>query len=412
MSKKDLLERLTWTDDDITVESEKKTNVAILTEDGKQVYHGNGETVKKSIQSFITLSSSIQALAGIDIMSLVPKATIDAIKERDPHPFLQAYSICHEGISAPTILGDTARPIHWTRAAIQSIKKTVLRGVKFFLGHNADNSTDDRESLGEVVWDGQKEIDGVLHHVVVGYFPDSTKVANQDICSQESEWSFSDVAGAWFAETLHKVTGIALSSSASDRPAFAGAIRLGMVQALDMESEQEKLNKEKIMDITTVPFGELVQEMKRRNTFPHQLFTLEDLKDDREFSKLITEKDELTRKLAIKDDEFKKLNDAKVAQERAMAMGTAKDRFVKVVDSMVLTPKQKQFVKNSFPTSMDDASDVAIQRLIASKLEDFKVAVQTFDIKDELPAQGTQEPSDSEDFTKAAANPLLEEDLQ
>jgi len=381
----------------------------------------------KTTQSFITLSSrGIQALRGIDILSLVPADIMAAIKARDSHPFLQAYSICHEGISTPTLLGDTSRPIRWTRAAVQSIKNMVLRGVKFFLGHNADNSTEGREPLGEIVWDGQTEIDGTLHHIVVGHFPDKTKVSDKDICSQEAEWDFFESAGAWFAGALHKLTGIALSSSKTDKPAFEGARRLGMVQALEdgergfdpaahgyVDSSRRKTGMSDL-DLTTVPFGALVQEMKRRDTFPSQIFTVEDLKKDHALAGVFAENETLKKQVADKDGEVKKLNDAKVAGDKALQTTTAKERFTAMVDKMTLTPKQKAFVTKSYPAKMDDVSDEGLKRFVDEKLEDFKVAAQTFDIKEELPAQGAGDKGaagGSDDLSKAANNPLLEADL-
>ncbi len=380
----------------------------------------------KATQSFVSLKSrGIRALTGVDIMALVPAETLARIRESDPHPFLQAYSICHEGVSTPTVLGDTARPIHWTRAAVQSIKAKVLKGVKFFLGHNEDNSTEGRDALGEVVWDGQKEIDGVLHHVVVGYFPDRKAVEDKDICSQEGEWDFVEEAGKWFADKLARITGIALSSSAHDSPAFSGARRLAAVQALDdveYVDDPDKIDdvkpktkeKRRMDDLTVVPFGELAAEMKRRTTFPSQLFTVDDLKKDHTFGKLFADNEQLDKKAKELETELAKVKEEAIAKDKTLLAQTAKTRFEKLVDGMTLTPKQKAFVKGSFPTKLDDASDDALQKFVSGKLEDYKVAAKAFGVKDELPEQSGNEgakKTDEGDLTKAAGNELLEEDL-
>ena len=383
---------------------------------------------KKQTQSFVALKSrGIRALTGVDILSLVPADVLAHIRESDPHPFLQAYSICHEGTSTPTVLGDTARPIHWTRAAVQSIKAKVLKGVKFFLGHNEDNSTEGRASLGEVVWDGQKEIDGVLHHVVVGYFPDRKAVEDKDICSQEGEWDFVEEAGKWFADKLSRITGIALSSSAHDSPAFSGARRLAAVQALDdieyvddpekvddVKPKAKQKEKHRMDDLTVVPFGELTAELKRRTTFPSQLFTVEDLKNDRAFGKLFADNEQLDKKAKELEVELAKVKEEAIAKDKTLMAQTAKTRFEKLVDGMTLTPKQKAFVKGSFPAKLDDASDESLQKFVSTKLEDYKVAARAFGVKDELPEQssdGGQKQTDAEDLTKTAGNELLEEDL-
>lgn len=382
----------------------------------------------KAIQSFIRVRSTIRALAGVDILALVPPDVLSAIKQKDPHPFLQAYSICHEGVSTPTVLGDTARPIRWTRAAVQSIKKAVLRGVKFFLGHNEDNSTEGREALGEIVWDGEKEIDGVLHHVVVGYFPDRAKVEDQDICSQESVWNFVEQAGSWVADRLESLTGIALASSRTDAPAFPGARRLAMVQALQEEDEESeyvddpyevdnpkprKEEKKVMPGIDTLPFNDIVAELKRRVTFPSQIFTIDDLKKDRAFAGIFAENEELTGKVKTAEAELKKVKDEAVAKDQKLASTTAKERYVKMVDVMTLTPKQKEYLKDSFPAQIPDASDEALQKFASSKLEDYKVAAKAFGVKEELPPQNQPPAKDGEkgDLTKAANNELLEEDV-
>lgn len=395
----------------------------------------------KKAQAFVSIRSrGVQALTGVDIMSMVPSSVIEELKRRDPHPFLQAYSICHEGVSAPRVLGDTgtARPILWTRAAVQSIKNIALKGVRFFLGHNEDNSTQGRRALGEVVWDGQKEIDGVLHHVVVGYFPNKSKVQALDICSQEGNWDFLEAAGRWVAEKLDAITGIALSSSSVDQPAFSGARRLAQVQALEVELEDEMLDdlngvdddsrhraaqqnrrrtRMDTIDLTTVNFDDLAQELRRRKTFPSQLFTLEDVKKDNTFQAVFSAHDEATKQLKEKETELTKLKGEKAESDKRLQTTTAKERFVKLVDAATLTPKQKEYVKNSYPEKLDDSSDEALQKLITLKVEDYKVAVKTFGITDDAlpaPAKGAEVPASSGaegEFASAKQNPLLEEDL-
>jgi cation transport regulator len=196
----------------------------------------SGKWIKK-IKAFLSLQClKLSSLSSDDILALVDPQTISRIKAMDAHPFFQAYSICHEGVSQPTILGEKSKPIHWTRAAVESIKNVVRKGIKFFRGHNKDNATEGREALGEIVADTQKEIDGKLHHVVIGYFPDKAKVADADVCSQEADWNLIDYAGKCIADTMRKLTGIALSNSSVDKPAFEGAVRLGMVQAFDIQA--------------------------------------------------------------------------------------------------------------------------------------------------------------------------------
>ena len=167
-------------------------------------------------------------------------------------------------------------------------------------------------------------------------------------------------------------------------------------------------------DLTVVPFGELTAELKRRTTFPSQLFTVEDLKNDRAFGKLFADNEQLDKKAKELEVELAKVKEEALVKDKTLMAQTAKTRFEKLVDGMTLTPKQKAFVKGSFPAKLDDASDESLQKFVSTKLEDYKVAARAFGVKDELPEQssdGGQKQTDAEDLTKTAGNELLEEDL-
>lgn len=190
-------------------------------------------------QNISLIALKIQSFSENEIMDMIDKNTLEEIKAKDPHPFFQLYSICHEGESRPKIVGETNRPpMLWTRKAIQSIAGVIKKGINFFLGHNADNSTNNRDSFGEIVGYAEKEIKGNLHSLVVGYFPPDKRdeAKKLDICSQESEWTFIEEAGKLVADSIQVLTGIALSNSEKDTPAFAGAKRLGIVQCFKDEN--------------------------------------------------------------------------------------------------------------------------------------------------------------------------------
>lgn len=368
-----------------------------------------------TIQAYLSLQCLSSSLTASEIMALIDPDTISRIKATDPHPFFQAYSICHEGTSQPTILGDTARPIHWTRAAVQSIKKIVLKGVKFFKGHNEDNSTDKREALGEIVANSEREIDGKLHHIAIGYFPDKSKVSDSDICSQEANWNLFENAGKWFADTIEKMTSIALSNSKVDKPAFADARRLGMVQAFTAD-EGDKNNKagDAKMDLSTVSFSELAGEMKRRNTFPHQLFTLDELKQDKQIIPIIDELDKLRKELTTKDESLKDLEAEKTALSKKIDSVSAKDKIAKILeeDNLVKTTEtQRKFIIERFK-GIDDVTDEGIKKYIESEVRECKALIKILGVPEDGMAVNDSAPSVSgADATKAKNNPLLEEDF-
>jgi hypothetical protein len=367
----------------------------------------------KTIRAYLSLQCLSSSLTSSEIMVLIDSDTISRIKATDPHPFFQAYSICHEGTSQPSILGDTARPIHWTRAAVQSIKNIILKGVKFFKGHNADNSTENRESLGEIVASTEREIGGKLHHIAVGYFPNKEKVSDSDICSQEANWNLFEQAGHWFAGTIDKLTGIALSNSKVDKPAFTDAKRLGIVQAFTAdEGDKNKLVGDTTMDLSTVSFSELAGEMKRRNTFPHQLFTLDEIKADKQIIPLVDELDKLRKEITVKDKSLKDLEVEKTTLSKKIESVTAKEKLIKILTDkklVTVSDKQKAFIEKRFK-GIEDTSDEGFKKYIESEIEERKNILDIEGLpKDEIVSN--DDTTSATDATKAKNNPLLEEDF-
>jgi len=384
----------------------------------------------KIVQSFISVScKQIQSFSNVDILNLIPPETLTKIKETDSNPLFQAYSICHEGNSTPTIIGEGPKPISWTKRAIQSLKNIVTKGVKFFLGHNEDNSTEGRQELGEVVADTQQEIDGVLHHIVIGYFPDREKVIDTDICSQEADWDLFETAKNYIADKINELTGIALGDSDYEKPAFKGARRLGMIQAF--ESGVESINKKKgvqDMDLSTISFNELAGELKRRQLKPSQICSIDDIKSDREFKFVFDEIETLKTTILEKEDKIKTLEDDKTELGTQVQVSTASKRFDTLIgnQSAPLTEKQKTFIKTSFSKRLDinkinNVTDEGLQTFITDRLEDYKIDVESELINDDpvdtKPGDNINDDTktkqvDKDDLTKKENNPLLKEDFE
>jgi hypothetical protein len=376
----------------------------------------------------------MQALAGFDVLLMVDPATLAKIKERDPHPLLQAYSICHEGTSNPTVLGEGARSISWFRRAVQSIKNVIVKGVKFFLDHNADNSTEGREALGEVVASGEKEIEGTLHHVVVGYFPNKEKVADLDICSQEAEWDLAQTATGWVADKIAALTGIALSSSKRDKPAFPGAVRLGMVQAFENKIDGGQDGGQTLdesrrypMDLAQATFPELLAEMQKRQVKPLQVFTREQLEADQLFSptfekakahdELKKNVDDLTAKLTTAEADKSKLSGDLNAMKRAVEFTKAPKRLGELMKAANYTEKQAAFILKRLTDKVEDVTDAGLQKFAQEQVAIYNdvAGVGTDSATGASSAASTsasgQTSNDPNDLTKKVNNPLLEEDV-
>jgi len=367
------------------------------------------------------LSFRIQAFTKNEILAMIDPADIESIKAKDEHPFFQVYSICHEGVSNPKLLGDTSRPITWTRAAVQSIKNVITKGVNFFFRHNEDNSTDGRKSLGRIVADTQKEIDGTLHHLVVAYHPPEVRdeAKKCDVCSQEGVWNFVEKAGDLVASTIDKLTGIALSNSAIEKPAFDGAKRLGMVQAFENEGGDMPND-----DNTDVIRG-IRQQIKDLRIFPWQLFNVTELQNDRQFSNIDEMKDLFSDYANVKSDNVSiktKLEEALKTIEtleatnkqlvRSEQLINAKQRLDAIVKESNLTDKQVNFIDSRFnDKSVEDLSDDGLKNYVTAEVNTYKEFAKYYDTTPEpninnQPTDGV----DTSDYSNADNNPLIDKE--
>lgn len=368
----------------------------------------------ETIQSFKKNIKFVELQAfEVDIMDIIPKGAYDKIKAKDPHPFFKAYSIAHEGVSHPKILGEDSEPIWWGKKAIQSIKKAVKSGIKFFKGHNEDSSTEGRRSLGEIIASSEKMIQGELNSIVVGYFPQETRdeVKQYNICSMEAVWNVIRKSGKLFGDTMEKLTGIALGSSDNDSPAWSGAKELASVQAFE--------NRERIGNMAEenkLTFGQVATWCKDHNVFPSQLFTIDDIKKDREFNVIIENETKLNeliktnKELETKNSEIQtKLDEAVVATQKS----TAESRLEQMGKEQNWTENQKKYIlsKTKEITNYDDDG---LNAFVEKKTKDYKDAAAFFGASTDIPDAdpGQEKTGDPNDYTKAENNELLDVDYE
>ena len=462
------------------------------------------------------------------IIELIPQNVYDKIIEKDPHPFFAVYSICHEGVSSPVILGEGPKKIAWPRKAIQSIKNLYIKGVRLFKGHNKDSSHTGRKVIGRVIHSFEKEIDGKLHHIVITYHPPKyrNEIKNLDVCSQESEWNFFDYAGQLVAESIERLTGIALANSNEQVPAFADAKRLGYIQAFDSFGKDESnqigetfmAKKKTDQDVDNVfdqnndfdynqndnrqfpqnpqfqgyyyppysyyypqqnpnnppqdfrnfnqpqnfqngqngqkqngkqnqynqyppyppysyppysyppypsqypqkqqtqkrdskplTYEQLKNEAKRMKVMPSQLFTETDLRADREFNDLFNQ-----FQMAQEDNEKKDKMIEELIREKEL--GTAQTRITALIKEDKVDEEIAGFINKRFEENkekIDDLSDIGLKSFIKSQTELFqetaKIVNPEYNIKKNK--GDNKRTGDTDDYTKAAENELLDEDF-
>lgn len=232
----------------------------------------------------IIIRGQIQAFGG-DVLGYIQPDVMSEIKRTDPKPLFKKYSVAHEGISKPRVIGKGSTPISWGQRAIRSVKDAIVTGIQCIAGHTKDNVKRGEKVVAQIVGKGEEIINGVLNAIVIGYFPNKDD-ADYDVISMEADldW-YQNGAGMGIAEGITSLSRFALGKSDQDIPAFQDAKLLGSIQCFD-ESEKEtnkrprELGKERNMDLTTIPFMDLTAELKRRQTFPTQVWTREEIIGD------------------------------------------------------------------------------------------------------------------------------------
>jgi hypothetical protein len=237
--------------------------------------------------------------------------------------------------------------------------------------------------VGEIVASYTDEVGGRLSNVVIGHFPNETAVKNMDVCSIEAE---IDTYENNVVSDVNDISGVALGNSSKDHPAFPGAKRLAAVQCFD-SGEEDKEVAEKLT------FQQVKEAVREMNIHPRQLFTIDDIKDDREFGKefdqistLSAENERLTKENA---DIKKESQDSITKAQRATATTRLDERLVEGY-----TDKQKSFIKNRFdPEKMEDVTDEALDGFIETAKKDFAETAKLFGVTEEDGASGDKNKS-------------------
>jgi hypothetical protein len=353
---------------------------------------------------------------------------LNKIKKKDSHPFFQMYSLCHEGVSTPRIIGEKAQPITWPKKAIQSIKNIITKGIKLFKGHNKDNSTKGRKEIGEVIHSFEKEMDGKLHHVIITYHdPIQRKEAkNYDIISQEADWNFFESAEQLIADTIIKLTGVAMGNSANEKPAFSEAKRLGFIQAFENTNIKGDLMPDEIIvdgDSTNkknqMSFKEWIALRKHFNVYPRQIVTLDELKSDREYGKYFDKLDKYEEDITNLNEVIKTKDTEIIKLKKQIHLGSAGNRLNNLMELKNYPEKMKPIMVKIFDKqkeNIDDLSDDGLDKF----LDQYTNVVQdVFNTTEELnndvpPKSKEQEEQDIKDVSeivKAENNEFLDEDL-
>lgn len=337
----------------------------------------------------VQIQATAISIPADDIVAAIPPAVLEGIRATNPTPFFQAYSIVQEGRSAPRVIGEGRRVLVWPRRAVEAVQGVIKKGLQFFRGHNADNSTAGRRSVGEVVASFSRTLGGALHQIAIGYFPDREAARDLDVCSIEADVAMQDAGeGMSVVDAITSLSGIALGNSRTDHPAFPGAVRLGSLQAFGPDDDPGK-GKEKNTGGNPMTFDEARKTVKDLNIHPAQLYTLDEVRADRVFGPLLAEAEahkktikDLQGEIQTRDTTISTLKKAEIAKG-------SMDRLSKILPEG-LTEKQRTFITGRFkPEKMAEAelTEDGLKKFVEVAQADYADMAKLFGST--VPATGT-----------------------
>jgi len=371
----------------------------------------------ETIQAFITLiSEPIQAFSSSEILGMIDPGDLDRIKAADPHPFFKAWVLAHEGESRPRFAGE-ANPIRvsWPKRAIQATVNAIKKGIKFFFRHNQDNSTNGRPELGEIVASKLMDIGGKLSHVVIGYFPPETRdrAKSLDVCSMEAIWDMAKDGAGYIANGIRELTGVALGNGNFDKPAFAGAGELASVQAFEKEGEGDDPGNKQGEHEMEITFKGVESYLKTNRVYPHQVYTWQDILDDKSFSVDVKEIESKAAKLAEDLEKARQENEQLKTENQNSVLSlqkiTVKDKLAELLKDK--PEKLREFILKK-SGSWNEFSDESITAQITAAEEDYKFLAADKPDPTEIPAGGGGSSTGEDPAQKAATNPALNWDVK
>ncbi|MBM3210586.1 hypothetical protein FJZ33_00080 [Candidatus Poribacteria bacterium] len=192
------------------------------------------------------IRAEVQNLAKNEALAMIPVDTLERIKRTDKKPEIKVYAIAHEGTAHASELAFGAKlkkAFSYVKDMIVKIGEKLELGTPIFNRHIDTNENSGREQIGEVVGKTIKYIGDKLSALAAIYIYPPYKKIDLDVASFEANIEYIPKSKEK-AEVIDvdEITGIALSNSAIDEPAFKGATLLGVVQAfIQPESDEDIL---------------------------------------------------------------------------------------------------------------------------------------------------------------------------
>jgi len=198
------------------------------------------------------ITANIQNLGQDETLAMISRDTLDRIKRTDKRPEIKVFAIAHEGTAHGTELSFGAK----VKKAFEYVKDMIVRigeklqiGTPIFNRHGETNAHTNREQIGELVGKAVRYVGNKLAALAAVYiYPEHRKLP-LDVASFEADIEYlpktKDKAEVI---DINNISGIALSNSAIDEPAFKGATLMAAVTYFiesGIDKKDDLLNKVK-----------------------------------------------------------------------------------------------------------------------------------------------------------------------
>lgn len=328
----------------------------------------------------LEIQASSAKISPEEVLASLPESVREKVRGKNA----AVYCIGEEGTSRPREVGRSGNlTLRWPRAVIRRLAEAASSGVKLFERHGKDNGHDGRKPLGEIVGSFTRMVGDKLQAIAVAIMPEER--ADLDVCSIEAD---VEASGDLVGDVAH-VTGLALSSSRVDSPAFAGAQRLATLQCFDPAGEPAGENKKPGKPGEGEPHMATFQEVKDfirdHAVYPNQLFTIDDIKNDRVFGTTIAAGETAANRVTELETEVANVKKQSADSVRATEVAAAKGRFEKLIPDGA-TDKQKAFYLKRFdPSKLEKLDDTALKTYLDAEAKEYAEHAKLFGVED--PAQ-------------------------
>lgn len=205
----------------------------------------------------------VQNMSKSETLNIISQDTIERIKKTDKKPEIKVYSIAHEGEAQSTELtfgGKVKKAMEYVKDMVIKVHDKLKIGTPIFHRHADTNETDGREKIGELIGKTVRYVGDKLSTLAAVYIYPEYKKLPLDVASFEAEVEYiKKDNNVNQAINVEDISGIALSNSEIDKPAFENATLLAVVQAFmpDEETEEQQIINR-------------LREIRKNNTLPER----------------------------------------------------------------------------------------------------------------------------------------------